>query len=67
MKAVTKKDPLDSFDWNLTSWDGSRREQMRRWALLTLEQIILAQEEMAELSERLARTPANKPEPDTGR
>lgn len=67
MKPAISCDALDSFDWSLTSWEGSRREQMRRWALLTLEQIILAQEEMAELSERLARTPANKPELDTGR
>jgi hypothetical protein len=51
---MTKNDPLDSFDWNLTTWEGSRREQLRRWAQLTLEEIVQAQEEMAELSERFA-------------
>ena len=67
MNAEVKNNPLDSFDWRLTSWEGSRRDQMRRWARLTLEQIILAQEEMAELSERLARSPEKNPEPDTRR
>ena len=47
----------DAIDWSLTTWDGARREQLRRWAALTLEEIILAQEEMQELSERLAGTP----------
>ena len=51
---MAKNDPLDSFDWSLTTWEGSRREQLRRWAQLTLEEIVQAQEEMAELSERLA-------------
>ena len=51
---MTKNDPLDSFDWNLTTWEGSRREQLRRWAQLTLEEIVQAQEEMADLSERFA-------------
>ena len=51
---MTKNDPVDSFDWSLTTWEGSRREQLRRWAQLTLEEIVLAQEEMADLSERLA-------------
>ena len=51
---MTKNDPVDSFDWSLTTWEGSRREQLRRWAQLTLEEIVYAQEEMADLSERLA-------------
>jgi hypothetical protein len=29
------------IDWSLTTWDGSRREQMRRWAEAPLEDIIL--------------------------
>lgn len=48
-----------------TTWEGSRREQMRRWAQLTLEEIILAQEEMAELGERLANAPAMAKSPGT--
>ena len=51
------------FDWSLTTWEGSRREQMRRWAQLTLEEILQAQEEMAEMNEQLAtaRTLDNDP------
>ena len=51
---MPENDPLDTFDWSLTTWKGSRREQLRRWAQLTLEEIVQAQEEMAELSERFA-------------
>jgi hypothetical protein len=62
---VPKNDPLESFDWSLTTWEGSRREQLRQWAKLTLEEIVRAQEEMAELNERLSRAPrpARKPDP----
>jgi hypothetical protein len=50
----------DAIDWNLTTWEGSRREQLRRWAALSLEEILLAQEEMRELAERLAQTPVSR-------
>ena len=43
------------FDWNLTTFEGSRREQLRRWARLPLEQVIAALEEMQELSDKLAQ------------
>ena len=52
--------PSEAIDWRLTTWEGSRREQLRRWAALTLEEIILAQEEMRELSERLAAMPPSQ-------
>ncbi|MFN2399119.1 MAG: hypothetical protein ABR543_10850 [Gemmatimonadaceae bacterium] len=42
---------LERFDWRVTTWDGSRREQLRRWAALPLEQVIAALEEMAELAD----------------
>lgn len=42
------------IDWNLTTWEGARREQLRRWSGLSLEDILRAQEEMAELAARLA-------------
>ncbi len=42
-----------SIDWSLTTWEGSRREQLRRWAELPLDQIILAIEEMEVLGEQL--------------
>ncbi|MBI1864768.1 MAG: hypothetical protein HYR98_03410 [Nitrospirae bacterium] len=63
------------FDWRLTSFEGARREQLRRWAQLPLESILLAIEEMQEISQQLALTPAgvhgesaraaNVKEPDT--
>jgi hypothetical protein len=43
----------DIIDWSLTTWEGSRREQLRRWAALSLEEILLAQEEMQELARKL--------------
>ncbi len=41
------------IDWNLTTWEGARREQTRRWAKMTLAEIILVLEEMQVLAERL--------------
>jgi hypothetical protein len=43
----------EPIDWNLTTWEGSRREQIRRWSKLTMDQILAAQEEMAELADEL--------------
>ena len=43
----------DSIDWRLTTFEGARREQLRRWAELPLEEIILALEEMEDLTARL--------------
>lgn len=54
-------DSLSDIDWSLTTFEGVRREQMRRWAELTLEEIVVAQEGMAELIEILS-----PPSPDTG-
>lgn len=53
--------PNEAIDWRLTTWDGAQREQMRRWAELPLERIILALEEMRQISERLS-SPADAPE-----
>ena len=44
--------PTNGIDWSLTTWEGSRREQLRRWAALPLEQMIQALEDMEELMER---------------
>ena len=41
------------IDWTLTTWEGARREQLRRWAALPLETIVLALEEMQELADWL--------------
>ena len=40
----------EEIDWSLTTWEGARREQLRRWAALPLERIVLALEEMQELA-----------------
>lgn len=41
---------FDAIDWNLTSWTGSRQEQIRRWKELSFDEILDAQEGMAELA-----------------
>lgn len=41
------------FDWRLTSFEGARREQLRRWAQLPLEDIIRAIEEMQDITQQL--------------
>jgi len=51
----------DGIDWRLTTWEGAQREQLRRWAELPLENIILALEEMEQLAQRFS-SPADAPE-----
>jgi len=46
--------PDDDMDWSLTTWEGARREALRRWARLPLERVVAALEEMQELSEMLS-------------
>ncbi len=43
----------DDVDWKLTTWEGAKREALRRWAALPLERIVAALEEMQELGEEL--------------
>lgn len=50
-----------AIDWSLTTWEGARREQLRRWAELPLERIVAALEEMEELANRLNPTPGALP------
>lgn len=53
---MKKNEPLDAekqAGWERTTWEGARREQLRRWAELPLEQAILAVEEMQELADSL--------------
>lgn len=46
--------PDDSgIDWSLATWEGARGEQMRRWAQSSLEEVILAIQEMEEVARRL--------------
>lgn len=43
-----------AIDWSLTTWEGAEREQLRRWAQLSLEEIVRAQEEMQNFTDRLS-------------
>ena len=63
------KSEADPIDWSLTTWEGSLREQLRRWAELPLENIVRAQEEMQELADKLAVAAKSRmaPESKTGR
>lgn len=45
---------LRSVDWEKTTWEGARREQLERWAALPLDRIIASLEEMGELARRWA-------------
>jgi hypothetical protein len=40
----------DDIDWNLTTWEGSRRAALRDWMRLTLTEKWQAAEEMANLA-----------------
>ncbi len=42
-----------AIDWSLTTRKGARREQLRRWSELPLDQIVSALEEMEDLANRL--------------
>ena len=54
---------LERFDWSVTTWEGSRREQMRRWASLPLERVIAAIEEMEDLSSAFQSPDADPRQP----
>ena len=41
------------IDWSLTTYEGARREQLRRWSQLSLTQVIEALEEMEQLAMQL--------------
>ena len=49
------------IDWRLTTWEGARREQLRRWSQLPLERIVAALEEMAELQRIRGSTSDSRP------
>lgn len=53
--------PGDGVDWGLTTWEGARREQRRRWAALPLERIIPALEEMQEPADWLSSPAGTRP------
>lgn len=43
----------ENVDWSLTSWEGARRAQLRRWSERPLERIVAVLEEMQRLNEAL--------------
>lgn len=47
---MTNKPDSDDIDWRLTTFEGVRREQLRRWAKLPLEDIVRSLEEMDDLA-----------------
>ena len=47
-----ERDP-EGIDWSVTTWEGSRREQIRQWSRMSLDEILDAQESMAKLSTEL--------------
>ena len=47
--------PNTPIDWSLTTWEGSRRAQLRRWCALTLRERLRAVEEMADLARHFAQ------------
>jgi CRISPR-associated protein Csx17 len=44
----------DEIDWRLTTWEGSRRAQLRRWLALSIRERLEAMEQMTLIAERLA-------------
>ena len=46
----------NDIDWSLTTWEGARQEQLRRWSQMPLAEMILALEEMQVLAEKLAQS-----------
>jgi hypothetical protein len=51
----TDNQETDGIDWSLTTWQGARREQRRRWSNMTLSEMILALEEMQVLADKISR------------
>jgi len=56
--------PTD-FDWRLTSFEGARREQLRRWSQLPLERILLAIEEMHDRAQQVGTAPTGEHDKST--
>ena len=52
------RDPLADIDWSLTTWEGNRREQLRRWRELPLDRVIASLEDMQRVIDALADSAA---------
>jgi hypothetical protein len=55
---------MSDIDWSKATFDGARREQLRRWSMLSLREIIQALEEMQQLAIQLGNKDALTPAPD---
>lgn len=53
-RAQTERPDDKRIDWRLTAWEGSRRDQLDRWASMSLGEILEAQEEIGALSAHLS-------------
>lgn len=58
--AETERKENEGPEWPLTTWEGARREELRRWSQMPLERIIAALEEMEDIS--LALHPFREPD-----
>ena len=47
-------DHLSGFDWSVTTWEGSRREQLRAWSRLSFDEVLAALEEMEDFQRDMA-------------
>lgn len=54
------------IDWYVTTWEGHRRVQLEMWARLSLDEVLEAQEEMADLLRELAPRAAGTHGPAPG-
>lgn len=45
------------FNWRVSSFEGARREQLRRWARLPLERLLLVTKEMQDLAQAWGTVP----------
>ena len=50
---MIKANQEEDIDWSLTTWEGARQEKLKHWSTLSLKEIILAQEEMQKILEKL--------------
>lgn len=44
----------DDIDWSLTTWEGSRREQLRQWRMLSVRERLQAIEALATVARALS-------------
>jgi hypothetical protein len=51
-------DDTDKIDWSVTTWEGSRRAQLRRSLKLSLRERLQAIDEMAQLAQAFAQARA---------